>query len=231
MAPHPTTMLASATRPTVDRGAIALVDRLSPRERDVLQELVDGKAVDDGAAHLYVSRHTFRTHVKNIMLKFGSHSSLEVVSIAARAGVRPSAVQQGAEDPAAAGGVLAALACVPVPIAELSVDGRFRRANRRFEELVARSELELQGATMDVLTPSEDVRRDIDLFAEACRAGEPVGPLTRRILRGDGRVIWCEVTMAAVRSDGALDGVLMAAADVTGRLVPDALPVGVGARR
>ena len=62
---------------------------LSKREREVLQELVDGYPFADAAARLFVSRHTFRTHMKNILAKFDVHSSLEAVSIGVRAGMRP----------------------------------------------------------------------------------------------------------------------------------------------
>lgn len=66
-----------------------MIERLSRREREVLQELVDGHSFAQAASNLYVSRHTFRTHAKNILAKLGVHSSLEAVSVGARAGMRP----------------------------------------------------------------------------------------------------------------------------------------------
>lgn len=63
---------------------------LSARELDVVQELVNGHSTDSAAAVLYISRHTFRTHVKNISRKLNTHSSLELVSIAVEHGMRPS---------------------------------------------------------------------------------------------------------------------------------------------
>lgn len=74
----------------VDRAAVSAISQLSPREREVLQELVDGKSHDVAAQDLYISHHTFRTHVKNILTKLDAHSSIEAVSIAVCAGVRPS---------------------------------------------------------------------------------------------------------------------------------------------
>lgn len=65
-------------------------EQLSAREIDVVQQLVDGHSTDQGAAALYISRHTFRTHVKNIYRKLGTHSSLELVSLAVEMGMRPS---------------------------------------------------------------------------------------------------------------------------------------------
>lgn len=63
---------------------------LSAREIDVVQELVDGHSTDSAAAALYISRHTFRTHLKNISRKLDTHSSLELVSLAVEHGMRPS---------------------------------------------------------------------------------------------------------------------------------------------
>jgi len=72
---------------TVDRNPLSL---LSCREVDVVQELVNGHSTDAAAAALFISRHTFRTHVKNISRKLDTHSSLELVSLAVEFGMRPS---------------------------------------------------------------------------------------------------------------------------------------------
>ena len=74
----------------VDVAAVSAISQLSRREREVLQELVDGKSHEAAAQDLYISHHTFRTHVKNILTTLGAHSSIEAVSIAVCAGVRPS---------------------------------------------------------------------------------------------------------------------------------------------
>ena len=77
----------------VDAGSVRVIEQLSPREREVLQELVDGKSHDAAAQDLFISQHTFRTHVKNILAKLGAHSSIEAVSIAVCAGIRPSRIR------------------------------------------------------------------------------------------------------------------------------------------
>lgn len=90
-------VMPRSTEP-VDAGSVAMIATLSPREHEVLQELVDGKSHDAAAQDLYISQHTFRTHVKNILTKLGAHSSIEAVSIAVCAGVRPSRLHEaGAE--------------------------------------------------------------------------------------------------------------------------------------
>lgn len=87
---HHTLELMPADADPVDPNAVRAIEMLSRREREVLQELVDGKSHDAAAADLYISHHTFRTHVKNILTKFGAHSSIEAVSIAVCAGMRPT---------------------------------------------------------------------------------------------------------------------------------------------
>ena len=84
----------------VDPTAVAAVELLSPREREVLQELVDGRSHEVAAEDLYISPHTFRTHVKNILTKLGAHSSIEAVSIAVCAGVRPTRMHENHDAPA-----------------------------------------------------------------------------------------------------------------------------------
>ena len=65
------------------------VDRLTQREREVLELMVAGLDRAAIAERLYLSINTVRTHSKNILAKLGVHSSLEAVSVALRAGMRP----------------------------------------------------------------------------------------------------------------------------------------------
>lgn len=62
---------------------------LSTREREVLQQLVNGHGPARFAENLYISRNTARTHVKHVLSKLGAHSCLEAVSIAVHEGMRP----------------------------------------------------------------------------------------------------------------------------------------------
>ncbi len=61
-------------------------DRLTPRELQILQMLADGKAPDEIAAELEVSRNTLRTHIQNILMKLGVHSKLDAIVAAIRHG-------------------------------------------------------------------------------------------------------------------------------------------------
>lgn len=65
------------------------VGALTARERDVLQAMVAGQAPAAIARQLVLSTSTVRTHARRVREKLGVHSSLEAVSVARRAGVRP----------------------------------------------------------------------------------------------------------------------------------------------
>lgn len=67
----------------------AQVEKLSPREREVLALMVAGLDRAAIARSLYLSANTVRTHAQKVLTKLDVHSTLEAVSIALRAGVRP----------------------------------------------------------------------------------------------------------------------------------------------
>jgi DNA-binding NarL/FixJ family response regulator len=60
---------------------------LSPREREILQHLVDGMTMKQIARRLGVSYHTVTTHVRNIYEKLHVHSRSGAVSKAIREGL------------------------------------------------------------------------------------------------------------------------------------------------
>jgi two-component system, NarL family, response regulator LiaR len=70
------------------------LDVLSPRERDVLASMVDGRRGRQIADDLMISTDTVRTHTRSIFTKLGVHSRLEAVSVARNAGQLPP-VQSG----------------------------------------------------------------------------------------------------------------------------------------
>jgi len=65
------------------------LDVLSPRERDVLASMVDGRHGRQIAEDLMISTDTVRTHTRSIFTKLGVHSRLEAVSVARSAGLWP----------------------------------------------------------------------------------------------------------------------------------------------
>jgi DNA-binding NarL/FixJ family response regulator len=76
-------------RPGPGGGAQLLAD-LTPREREVLQCMVDGLNRAEIAGRLGLSANTVRTHTQNLLAKLDMHSALEAITLAMRAGMRPS---------------------------------------------------------------------------------------------------------------------------------------------
>ncbi len=65
------------------------LDMLSPRERDVLLGMMEGKRGRQIAQDLMISTDTVRTHTRNIFAKLDVHSRLEAVRVARAAGLHP----------------------------------------------------------------------------------------------------------------------------------------------
>ena len=63
------------------------VERLTPREREVLQALAEGLESKEISDKLNVTVETERTHMVNILHKLGVHSRLQALVFAARHGV------------------------------------------------------------------------------------------------------------------------------------------------
>ena len=63
---------------------------LTPREREVLRCMVDGLNRPEIADRLGLSANTVRTHTQNLLGKLDAHSALEAITVAMRAGMRPS---------------------------------------------------------------------------------------------------------------------------------------------
>ncbi|CAM5238824.1 response regulator transcription factor [Streptomyces narbonensis] len=70
-----------------------LVESLTPREREVLRCMVAGLGRKAVAERLFLSPHTVRTHMQNVLGKLGVHSTLAAVALARRAGVGPAQLE------------------------------------------------------------------------------------------------------------------------------------------
>jgi DNA-binding NarL/FixJ family response regulator len=75
--------LISRMRRPPERGA----NDLTVRELEVLDLLAKGESTEQLRVALYLSAHTVRNHVRNILVKLGAHSKLEAVAIASRQGI------------------------------------------------------------------------------------------------------------------------------------------------
>ncbi len=65
---------------------------LSPREREVLYILAEGRTDRDIAARLFISERTVHVHVRRILAKLGVSSRTEAAGVAIRQGLVPSGV-------------------------------------------------------------------------------------------------------------------------------------------
>ena len=69
-----------------DYGAVAALERLTPRERQVLEAVAEGLSDKEIALKLSVSHETVRTHMVNILGKLGVDSRLQALLMAVRYG-------------------------------------------------------------------------------------------------------------------------------------------------
>jgi len=69
------------------REARLAIDRLTPREREVLQALAEGSSDREIARRLYVREGTVHSHVTNILGKLEVSSRLQALVFALRHGV------------------------------------------------------------------------------------------------------------------------------------------------
>jgi DNA-binding NarL/FixJ family response regulator len=73
-------------RRAVDGDLAQRIERLTPRELEILQRMADGDPPERIADELGMSRHTLRTHTQNVLTKLGVHSKLEAIVAAIRYG-------------------------------------------------------------------------------------------------------------------------------------------------
>ncbi len=62
------------------------LDRLTPRETQILELMAKGLTPDDISTSLGMSPNTLRTHTQNILTKLGVHSKMEALVVAIRHG-------------------------------------------------------------------------------------------------------------------------------------------------
>jgi two-component system nitrate/nitrite response regulator NarL len=62
------------------------MERLTPRELEILQRIANGESNTKIARDLEMSPNTLRTHTQNVLTKLGVHSKLEAIVAAIRHG-------------------------------------------------------------------------------------------------------------------------------------------------
>ena len=70
-----------------DHEARIMIEKLTPKEREVLQALAEGLSDKGIAERLYVSVGTIRTHIRSILAKLEVQSRLQALVFAVRHGL------------------------------------------------------------------------------------------------------------------------------------------------
>ncbi|MES2075667.1 MAG: EAL domain-containing protein [Pseudomonadota bacterium] len=94
----------------------------------------------------------------------------------------------------------AAFGQAAVGLAELSVEGRWLRANRKLLEIVGYSEAELQALNFRDITPDHEWRADEEAVARLVAGEMEHYSREKRYRRKDGHVVWVKVTVALMHA-------------------------------
>jgi two-component system, NarL family, nitrate/nitrite response regulator NarL len=62
------------------------LDKLSPREKEIVTRIVRGESTREMSFAMSVTGETVRTYVKNVLAKLGAHSRLQLAALASRDG-------------------------------------------------------------------------------------------------------------------------------------------------
>ncbi len=71
----------SQSEQTAVAGEAKTLEPLTPREREVLQQVLSGKSNREIAGALFITENTVKTHVRNIFSKYDIKSRAELISI------------------------------------------------------------------------------------------------------------------------------------------------------
>ncbi|HEV2621843.1 MAG TPA: PAS domain S-box protein [Frateuria sp.] len=86
-----------------------------------------------------------------------------------------------------------------VGIAHVALDGRWLRFNRRLCQLLGYGEAELHRLTFQDITHPDDLAGDLELMQQLLEGHIPTYTIEKRYIRGDGSVVWANLTASLVR--------------------------------
>ena len=105
-----------------------------------------------------------------------------------------------------------------VGLAQVGLDGRWRRVNRRLCEILGYTQEELHARTFIDVTHPEDLQIDLDLYAQLKAGTIPSYQREKRYIRKDGTPIWVNLTGSLQRDDSGRIGYAIAVVeDITAR--------------
>lgn len=105
-----------------------------------------------------------------------------------------------------------------VGIAHVSEEGRWIRVNRRLSEILKYPLDELLQKTFQDITHPEDLKGDVEEASRLASGEASTYSREKRYVRGDGEIIWVNLTVSAVRdSSGAFQHFISVIEDITER--------------
>jgi PAS domain S-box-containing protein len=104
-----------------------------------------------------------------------------------------------------------------VGVARVDLSRRFVEANRRYCEIVGRSEEELLGLRIEDISHADDLPRSFLLFDQLAEGGPPY-VIEKRYIRPDGSHVWVNNSVSALRDEkGLVNSIFAVTQDVTER--------------
>ena len=93
-----------------------------------------------------------------------------------------------------------------VGAAQVGIDGRWLRVNRRLCEIVGYTEEELLGKTFADITHPDHVEGDLEQTQRMLRGESQIYSMEKRYVRKDGSLVWTNLTVSLVREDSGEPG-------------------------
>lgn len=111
----------------------------------------------------------------------------------------------------------------PMGVVLLDADMRIQMANYRTSRILGYSSEELRNMIFTGYPHPEDRERDNRMFEELFAGRRESYTIEKRYIRKDGKEVWCEMTMAAMRDTGGRSIAIAMLNDITGQKAAEAV--------